>query len=112
MTLVELVKLIGNILTEIDSMLSRPELSTSDPDWQQLYALRKHLDDQQRELVKLSINLSDAAYTTATQQIAAANAEITKVLGDFAKIDKVINNIAKVAGYIDKVLQIAGKVGI
>lgn len=110
MTLVELVKLIGNILTEIDSVLSRPELSTSDPKWQQLYALRKHLDDQQRELVRLSINLNDAAYTAVTQKITAANDEMCQVLGNLAKVGKVITNAAKVAGYIDQILQAANAV--
>ncbi len=109
MTLVKLVQLIGNILTAVDSMLSSPELSTSDPQWQQLYALRKHLDDQQRELVRLSINLAESPYTAAIQKITAANNQMKQVLGDFAKVGKVIKDIAKIAGYIDQVLQIAAQ---
>jgi len=112
MTLVELVKMIGNVLTAIDAVLSRADFSPSDPNWQQLYALRKHLDDEQRTLVKLSINLSDAAYTTITAQIAAANKQMTDVIDDFTKVGQTISQIAKIAGWVDQILQVAAKVGV
>ena|ERR1700731_4677471 len=107
MTLVQLVQMIGDILTTIDATLSRADFSPSDPNWQQIYALRKHLDDQQRELVTLSISLSDGVYKGVTDQISAANTEMTAVITNLSKVGDAINQIAKVAAAIDQVLQIA-----
>jgi hypothetical protein len=47
MMLVDLVKMVGNILTQVDVMLANSDLTPDDPDWQQLFALRVHLDRKQ-----------------------------------------------------------------
>ena len=60
MTLIQLVTTIGDVLTQIDTTLQTPGMA--DPDWQTLYALRKHLDDEQRDLVRKSISEADNRY--------------------------------------------------
>ncbi len=74
MTLVEVVKIIGDMLTELDQLLSDSGLPSSSPQWQQLFAMRVHMDNLQRRLVTLSFKLDDARFAKLTDQISSANA--------------------------------------
>jgi hypothetical protein len=106
MTLVDLVTLIGEIITELDSTLADPDLPMSDPKWQILFAMRKHLDDLQRELVQTSIATEDAAYAGLTTQITAASKDLQSVIDDFTKLDTVINDVSKIASLLDQVMKL------
>src|SRR5216684_4530109 len=102
MTPIEVATLIGDVLTQIDATLQTPGLD--DADWQTLYALRKHLDDMQRDLIGESINEADATYQALTTQLKDANTELTAVIGDLAKVSKVIDIVSQIASYADKIL--------
>jgi len=104
MTLVQLVTTIGNVLTQIDTTLQTPGMQ--DPDWQTLYALRKHLDDLQRDLVRKSIDEADDAYKALTTKLNASNSELKKVIGDVAKVGNVISEVSKIASYVDQILKL------
>jgi hypothetical protein len=104
-TSIELAGLIGNVLTQIDTTLQAPGLA--DPDWHNLYALRKHLDDEQRQLVQASINQADATYANLTTQIAAANTQLKTVIANLAKVADTINIVAQIASLLDQVLKLA-----
>jgi hypothetical protein len=105
MTSTQLVTLIGSILTQIDTTLQTPGLS--DADWQNLYALRKHLDDEQRKLVQKSINEANATYKALTAKLTAANNQLQAVIADLTKVATVINVIAQIAALVDQVLKLA-----
>jgi len=107
MTLIDVATLIGNVLTQLDATLQTPGLS--DPDWQTLYALRKHLDDQQRELIGESIKEGDATYEKLAAQLKAANTELATVIGDLTKVSKVIATVSQIASYADKILNMVIK---
>jgi hypothetical protein len=107
MTLVQLVQMIGQMLTQLDQILSDPGLPSSTPEWQQLYAMRVHLDNQQRQLVALAIQLDDAAYQNLTDQIAAANKILKQQVGDLTRVANIASTIAKVAALVDQVLKLA-----
>jgi hypothetical protein len=102
MTLIDVAAAIGNVLTRLDTTLQTPGLS--DADWQTLYALRKHLDDQQRELIGESIDAGNAAYQALTAQLEAASTELTNDIGDLARVSKVIATVSQIASYADKIL--------
>jgi hypothetical protein len=106
MTIVDLVHEIGDVLTDIDATLSAPELSMEDPRWQQLFALRKHLDDQQRELVKKVVQQDDEKFSDFARQIADAAKSLAATLDDFTKLDSVISRIAQIAGWLDQALKL------
>jgi hypothetical protein len=106
MTPIKLATLIGNILTQIDAMLSDPGFPMSDPDWQTLYALRKHLDDMQRLLIQATIEATDASYIQLTKQITAANKDLQGVIKDLDKIDAIVKTIAQIAALVDQVLKL------
>jgi hypothetical protein len=78
----------------------------SDPDWQTLYALRKHLDDLQRALVQASIAQDDPSYPGLTTQIAAANADLQRVITDTTKVNAAISAISQIAALVDQVVKL------
>lgn len=109
MTLIEVSVNIGNVLTQIDTILQTPGLS--DSDWQTLYALRKHLDDEQRDLIGRSIDEANARYQALTTQLEAATDELTNVIGDITKTAEIINGVAKICSYADGILDVIAGLG-
>jgi hypothetical protein len=106
MTAVELATLIGNVITQLDSTLADPNFLMSDPRWQTLYAVRKHLDDLQRALVEASIAEGNPAYAGLTAQITAANTDLQTVIDDITKIGNIITDISTIASLVDQVLKL------
>jgi hypothetical protein len=94
------------VLTQIDSKLADPAFPSTDPNWQTLYALRKHLDDLQRSLVQATIAEHNPSYAGLTQKIANASAEIKAAVKDAAGFNKLMDNISQVAGLVDQVLKL------
>jgi hypothetical protein len=101
---VDLVIEIGDVLTQIDALLSSPGLSPSDPNWQQLFALRKHLDDQQRELVREVLQDNTASFNAIAAQLSLAADALDKVGTDITKIGKILDTVSLVASLVDKIL--------
>jgi septation ring formation regulator EzrA len=103
MSLIDDATTIGNVLTQIDTALQTPGLSEAD--WQTLYALRKHLDDLQRDLIKASINQADQTYQELTAQLKTASSQLTT---DLTKVQNAIATVAQIASYADQLLKVAG----
>ena len=78
----------------------------SDPNWQTLYALRKHLDDLQRLLVQATVEAADLAYVQLTKQISAANKDLQIVIKDLDKIDSIVKGVSQIAALVDQVLKL------
>jgi septation ring formation regulator EzrA len=97
---------IGNVLTQIDTALQTPGLS--DADWHTLYALRKHLDGLQRDLIRKSISEADQTYQKLTAQLKTASNQLTTFLGDLTKVQNAIATVAQIASYADQLLKMAG----
>jgi len=107
MTIVELVKIISDALTLLDTVLASPNFPSSDPQWQQVYALRKHLDDLQRQLVTAAIDVSTAQYQTATEQLKTADGNLKAIGADITKVASVISIASTVACVADRLLSLA-----
>ena len=107
MTLVDLVTMIGDVLTTLDIALSDPRLPSTDPAWHTLYAVRVHLDDQQKQLVALTIQLDDERFTALTEQLEQANAALKTQIADLNRLNDVINTVSKIAALVDRLLTLA-----
>lgn len=107
MTQVELVAAIGGTLTQLDQTLMDPALVDQPAKWQQTYAMRKHLDDQQRALLTAIIQANDVEFQTLTGTIQGAIKQLQKVIGDMKKIDSIINTIAQISAGLDEILKAA-----
>ena len=104
MTKIEVVTQIGDVLTQIDALLSAPDFSPSTPEWQQLFALRKHLDDQQRELVQEIIEDDTVSFQSLAKRLSAAADALKKLAGDIAKIGAILQTVSKVSSVVDQIL--------
>ena len=100
------VQMVGTVLTTIDTTLSRSDFVRSDPEWQQLYALRKHLDDQQRELVVSTVNFENDRYKPLVDQISAANTQITSFIDNPSQVANVVHESARLAASLDELLRL------
>jgi hypothetical protein len=98
------VQIIGEALTQIDVVLANPNLPSSDPQFQALFAMRKHLDDQQRELVTADIDDTSQAFTNATAQLNAADNSLKRIGSDISKIAAIIQVASTIASIADSVL--------
>ncbi|HLZ11196.1 MAG TPA: hypothetical protein VKP58_01300 [Candidatus Acidoferrum sp.] len=103
-TKVEMVTQIGDVLTQIDAILSAPNFSPSDPSWQQLFALRKHLDDQQRGLVQEIIEDNTPSFNAVAIELGKAAGSLAQVGQDITKIGTILDTVSLVASLVDKVL--------
>jgi hypothetical protein len=103
-----LVTLIGNTLTQLDTALKSDDLNNQPAKWQQLFALRKHLDDLQRELVQQTIESDDADFKVLANEIQAETKALDQVIQDITKVDSAINLVSEIASNLDQVLQLVG----
>ncbi len=107
MTILDTVKTIGEVLTQLDTILADPSFPNSNPRWQQLYALRKHLDDQQRLLVQVDIDDSTQDFAEATAKLKAADESLKKLGTTIAKVATAINIVSTIASIADQVIGLA-----
>jgi hypothetical protein len=101
----DLVAAISNSLTQIDNTLASGTPPFSSAQWQQLFALRKHLDDQQRTLIQSAIVADDATFQEAAGDAVTATAALTAAINQQARIDSIINVVAQIASTLDTVLK-------
>lgn len=103
MTRLELIKLIGDILTKVDVL--RGGLLPDEPDRLTLDRLRKKLDGMQLQLVKEQFDDSTAAFQSATEELTAVNKSLRKTIND---IDKLVTTIETLKNFINVVNKIIG----
>jgi hypothetical protein len=96
---------ISNSLTQLDTILASGNPPFTSPQWQQLFALRKHLDDQQRTLLQQTIQSDDATFQQAAATVKTATDSLTSAIAEQTKIDSIINIVAEVSSAIDSVLK-------
>lgn len=101
----DLAASISNSLTQLDTILASGNPPFASPQWQQIFALRKHLDDQQRNLLQQTIQSNDAAFQAATGNVKTATAGLTAAIAQQASVDSVINIVSQVASAVDAVLK-------
>ncbi len=101
----DLAASISDSLSQLDNILASGDPPFTSPRWQHLFALRKHLDDQQRELLKQTIQADDATFADALGDVKAATADLQAAIDREDKIDSIINIVAEVSSAVDAVLQ-------
>jgi transcriptional regulator with GAF, ATPase, and Fis domain len=102
----DLAASISNALTQLDTILASGVPDFNTPEWQQLFALRKHLDDQQRSLLQQTIQSNDATFVGAAGDVKTATAGLTSAIKRGATIDSIINIVAQVSSAVDTVLKL------
>jgi hypothetical protein len=98
---------ISNALTQLDTILASGVPDFGTPQWQQLFAMRKHLDDQQRSLLQQTIQADDATFAGAADDVKTATTDLTGAIKAGATIDSIINIVAQVSSAVGAVLKLA-----
>ena len=106
MTKMDLVLVIGQTLTQLDGALADPALIADRSDWQQLYAMRKHLDDQQRLLVAATIQADDEGFQVLARSIDGSAAQLAQSIKDISRVNATLGMVARIAADLDQVLKL------
>ncbi len=106
MTKIDLLRLIGDVLTEIDAAIG--DLLPSDPNQRRLQDLRILLDDRQRQLAGMTFDENTQAFQDATQQLEAANQQIVVSLQNLQNLENAIGNVTR---FINSVTSLMTTVG-
>jgi transcriptional regulator with GAF, ATPase, and Fis domain len=103
----DLVASVGNAITQLDTLLMSGSPAFNSPPWQQLFALRKHLDDQQRTLVQRAIQANDETFQNAAGTLQAATKNLTAAINQQATVDSIINIVSQISAGVDTILKMA-----
>lgn len=103
----DIVTSIGGTLTQLDTLLMSGNPSFDSAAWQQLFALRKHLDDQQRTLVQQAIQSNDEKFQAIAATLQAATKTLTTEIAQQAAINAIINMVSQVSANVDQLLKLA-----
>ncbi|HEY2384893.1 MAG TPA: hypothetical protein VGK48_27270 [Terriglobia bacterium] len=108
MTKIELLRLIGDVLTELDVQIG--SLLPSDPKHRQLQQLRFALDDRQRKLAGQLFSDNTPAFQTAADQIQRTNDELKQTIADINRIQQTIDTVTRLIGSVTNLATAVGAV--
>jgi hypothetical protein len=93
MTRIEVIEMIGDVLTDID--IARGSLMPSDPNRHRLDDLRILLDDRQRKLSQAAFDENSAAFLEAADNLKQINDQISGTITDVEKMNTTLANITR-----------------
>jgi hypothetical protein len=102
---IDVVRVIGEVLTEMDVLLASPDIS--DSDFKAGRKLRRDLDKLQLRIVAEQFRENTKKFQEAAQALEGVNKEISKTIADVEKIAETIGAIAKLISAGEKLLSIA-----
>jgi Glu-tRNA(Gln) amidotransferase subunit E-like FAD-binding protein len=103
MSRLELIKLIGDVITELDIL--RGSLNPNDIRRHDLDEIRKRLDSRQLQLAKNQFNDNTMVFQEVTSSLIGINAEIKGTLNDLNAFVDTIDNLRRFISAIDEVMQ-------
>ena len=106
MTKLELIRLLGDVLTEIDTAIG--DLLPSDPRQRQLEDLRLLLDDRQRRLSSKVFDDNTSGFQSATDRLNDISAKIKATIADVNKLQDTIASINSFLGSVTSLLSTVG----
>ena len=105
MTRIELIKLIGDVLTRIDVL--RGSLAPAEPSRTELDGIRKDLDRKQLQLSKNQFDDNTQAFIKATGQLEVINDDLKQTIKSVQKVVETITNLKR---FVTAVNDITGSV--
>ena len=103
----DLVTSIGDSLTKLDQQLMSGDPPFQSAQWQQLYAMRKHLDDQQRDLVQQTFQDDDAQFKTLAADVQTATKDLNHEIATTKRVDTIITIVSQISADVDQILKLA-----
>ena len=102
MTRLELIKLIGDVLTKLDVL--RGSLLPDAPDRLDLDRLRRQLDRKQLQLVQNQFDENTQKFQNAIERLEAVNKELKKTINDVEKVAATIANLKRFVKAVDEII--------
>ena len=101
----ELIRLIGDVITEVDVLRSdfRRETKTR----KNLDNIRDELDTAQRILVRNVINENTKQFKEVTISLKEVNGELRETIDDVDRIAETLENLVKFVGVVQKIAELA-----
>ncbi len=106
-TLLDVVELVGNRITEIDMTLAR--IAPSDPNPAELMALRLQLDQQQQTLLRQAFDENSAPFQSAAAALQKVNESIGDSIRKVEHIASVIDNVSRLLASVANLATTVGK---
>ncbi len=104
MTRSELIRLIGDVLTQMDVLRSERTPGSSDRD--RLDELRDDLDEYQRELVSALIDENTPGFNDLTASLRVINAELNQTIDDLAELAETLEALVNFVGVVQKIVEL------
>ena len=101
----ELIRLIGDVITEVDVLRSdfRRETKTR----KNLDNIRDELDTAQRILVRNVINENTKQFREVTTELKETNEELRETIDDVEKVAETLETLVKFVGVVQKIAELA-----
>jgi acyl-CoA reductase-like NAD-dependent aldehyde dehydrogenase len=106
MTLLESIKAVGDILTELDVLMG--SLLPSDARQRDLRDLRLLLDDRQRELARQIFDENSVKFQQAAEELQAVNNQIRGSIRQIDKLNQTIQNVTRFLNAVTGLLATTG----
>lgn len=101
----DLIRLIGDLLTEIDLVLG--SLMPDTPQRKTLDQLRAMLDERQLELVQSRFNENTKSFKNAAKHLQDVNKSIKGTIKEVEDLESTLSAVARFVGAVDSLLGIA-----
>jgi DNA anti-recombination protein RmuC len=104
MTRLELIRSIGDVITEVDVLSSTFEPGSANRN--RLDNLRDDLDTAQRKLVRNVIRDNTEEFEELTVSLKEVNGELRQTINDVDKIARTFETLVKFVGVIQKIVEL------
>ena len=105
MTKIELIRVIGDLLTRIDEV--RGSLMPNDPQRRGLDQLRAMLDERQVELAQAQFEEGTEDFQNAAAYLQEVNNAIQETIEDIEDLESTLSSVARFVGVVDNLLGLA-----
>jgi len=101
----ELIRLIGNVLTDIDVLSAHFDPGTTNR--LQLNDLRNQLDLAQRKLVRSALNENTQTFNDLTDNLKKINDDLSTTINDVNKVATNLETLVRFVGAVQKIAELA-----
>jgi chromosome segregation ATPase len=103
MSRLELIRLIGDVITEVDVLRSHFQRETENR--KKLDDFRDDLDTAQRKLVRNEIEDNTKKYKELTASLQEINKELSKTIEDVNSVAQTLETLVKFVGVVQKIAE-------
>jgi coproporphyrinogen III oxidase-like Fe-S oxidoreductase len=104
-TAADLIRKIGDTLTELDMLAAKPELTHAE--FIAVRRERRALDKKQLELVKATFRENTKAFQNASAKVTDANEGLKETIADVTKVSQTLASVSVLISAVEKVVSIA-----